>query len=121
MTDRALIRCPWPATPLSPNARTHWATKAKYAKALKEASHKAAEPHVEKLKGRNGYTLTLTFHPPQNRRYDIDNLLARCKAMLDGIADALNADDRTFRINLEPVAEKTKGGCVFVSVEPTDA
>lgn len=40
--------------------------------------------------------VTLLFTPPDNRRRDLDNCLAACKAMLDGISDAIGVDDRYF-------------------------
>ena len=86
-----IVRLPWPPTGLSPNARNHWAKTAKLKKAYREACawsamQQGAKPiHADKLH------LTLTFYPPTRRAYDLDNALARCKAGLDGLADALKS------------------------------
>lgn len=46
--------------------------------------------------------VVLTFHAPDKRHRDLDNLLAASKAALDGVAAALHMDDREF----EPVTIK---------------
>lgn len=38
----------------------------------------------------------LTFYPPCKRNRDRDNLLAAMKSGLDGLADAMNVNDRRF-------------------------
>ena len=43
--------------------------------------------------------LTITFHQPDRRARDRDNLLAAMKPTLDGLADALGVNDSQF----EPV------------------
>jgi hypothetical protein len=45
--------------------------------------------------------LRIMFHPPDRRKYDWDNLLARMKAGLDGVADGLGVDDSLFRPSIE--------------------
>jgi len=60
--------------------------------------------------------VVLTFSPPDKRRYDDDNLIARCKAYLDGIADALGVDDSRFRLGKPVRAESIKGGNVRVEI-----
>jgi crossover junction endodeoxyribonuclease RusA len=63
------------------------------------------------------FVLTLKFIPPANRHYDLDNLIARMKSPLDGVAQALSTDDRRFRfgeITLEPAQ---KPGKVIVTIQ----
>jgi len=57
----------------------------------------------------------LTFHPPDRRARDTDNMLAMCKAYLDGVSDAYGVNDSRFVLTLErgPVI---KGGCVSVTI-----
>ena len=43
------------------------------------------------------YRVTILFVAPNRRRYDVDNLLARLKAGLDGVCDALKINDVQFR------------------------
>ena len=59
----------------------------------------------------------MTFHPPGRYRYDLDNLVARMKAPLDGLASALGVDDRHFRLAAPAIGDV--GG--FVSVRFDDA
>jgi len=109
----------WPDRRLNPNARVHWALKARIVKAEKLTAALQAKvaglghgmyesPHVE-----------IVFCPPDRRRRDLDNCLASCKAMLDGIAEAIGVDDSLWRISMEwgPVHP---GGCVIVTVRESD-
>jgi len=90
---------PWPSRDLHPNARVHWARKAKATKSARQDAHFAALhcgwmdlrfPEEVRLH------LWIDFYPPDRRRRDDDGLLASMKAARDGIADALNVDDRRF-------------------------
>ena len=56
----------------------------------------------------------LTFYPPDKRRRDVDGCLSASKAYLDGIADAIGADDSRFAISLH-MSEQT-GGLVVVDI-----
>ncbi len=38
--------------------------------------------------------IIVNFYPPNKRRYDVDNLVGRCKAYQDGIFQALGWDDK---------------------------
>lgn len=59
--------------------------------------------------------LNITFNPPDRRRRDLDNMLAACKAYLDGISDALGVDDSNFKLTIQK-GEVVKGGQVVVEV-----
>lgn len=99
------IVLPWPDKRLSPNARQHWATLAKAkAKAREDAHYAALEAGGSaigdvraSLAGEGKIAVTVTFYPPDKRRRDDDNMVASFKASRDGIADALQVDDRRFR------------------------
>lgn len=58
----------------------------------------------------------MDFLPPDRRRRDMDNLLASCKGLLDGIADALGVDDSRFAITLALTSEPVKFGGVRVTI-----
>ena len=58
--------------------------------------------------------IALTFHPPDKRKRDWDNLIAQMKSGLDGLADALKVDDSKWRISIEVSPEI--GGMVKVKV-----
>lgn len=104
-----MICLPWPSNKLSPNGRLHWAVVAK----AKKAARQEAWALTKASKAKPAVSLHLTFCPPDRRRYDIDGLLSRCKAYLDGIADAWGVDDNTFRLSMER-GEVVPGGRVIV-------
>ena len=61
-------------------------------------------------------TLELVFVTPDQRSYDRDNLVARMKSGLDGLADALNIDDKRFTALAARVSTDTIGGFVRVRI-----
>jgi hypothetical protein len=63
----------------------------------------------------HGLQVDLTFIEPDRRPRDIDNLLASCKGLLDGIADALGVDDRCFRLSMSREGT-ARGGIVRVRI-----
>jgi crossover junction endodeoxyribonuclease RusA len=119
MTPIVDIQLPWPPRELSPNARLHWAmvyrAKAKYRDhcwALTREQNPPAVPPAIPLQ------LDLTFVPPDRRSYDSDNLLARMKSGIDGLADALMIDDKRFRKSSSSVSADSVGGFVHVRIYP---
>ena len=110
------IRLPWPPKELSPNARVHWAKKAKATRHCWAYAFGAAYDSRAKLKGVDGpLDLWLTFNPPDRRKRDDDNLVAMFKGYRDGIAGALNIDDSRFRLHVQR-GEPTKGGEVVAVI-----
>lgn len=61
-------------------------------------------------------TLELVFVTPDQRSYDRDNLVARMKSGLDGLADALKIDDKRFTTLAARVDTDNIGGFGFVRV-----
>ena len=51
-------------------------------------------------------SIKLTFHPEDNRRRDLDNLISATKGLRDGISDALGIDDSKIQLTAEigPIA-----------------
>ena len=104
------IALPWPDKALSPNSRTHWA-----AKAITVKAHRSDGYWNAYIAGWGRWpkdvapTVTITFQPPDNRRRDTDNMLASCKAYLDGIADALGVDDSRWTLRIERIPAKAPG------------
>ncbi|WP_122386814.1 endodeoxyribonuclease RusA [Pseudomonas syringae group genomosp. 7] len=109
------LMLPWPPKVLSPNARTHWATKSRAAKAYRNTCYllclQAALPVPE---GRA--LLSLEFIPPDRRRGDDDNCIAAFKSGRDGVAQALGIDDSKFVTQLQISTETIKGGAVLVRI-----
>jgi crossover junction endodeoxyribonuclease RusA len=110
-----ILTMPWPILkPLSPNWRGHWAQKAKAKRQLREAwFYQALEQGAQKIKA-DALTVSLEFHMPDKRARDLDNLLASCKAGLDGLADALGVDDSKWSLSI--CKAPTHGGFVRVTV-----
>ena len=109
----------WPAKELSPNARVHWAIRAKAVRMARESACSAmrealgwrrlACTQTERLQ------IECTFHPPIDaRRRDLDNCIASIKSTLDGISDATGINDHQFRLSCEMGGEVARGRVVIV-------
>lgn len=110
-----IIKLPWPPTGLSPNARNHWAKTAKLKKMYRDACFwKAREQGVIPMQA-DKLHLTLTFYPPTRRAYDLDNALARIKAGLDGLSDALKVDDKRWTLTIQK--GESVGGFVQIEIK----
>lgn len=109
------ISLPWPPRELSPNARGHWAIKARAAKSHRAACQILCMAAGARALGWPDMVVSITFHPPSARRADLDNMLAAMKAGLDGVAQATGVDDSrwTYRIAR---GEPIKGGRVDVEL-----
>jgi crossover junction endodeoxyribonuclease RusA len=106
-----MISLPWPPAKLSPNARTHWASKAKAARDYKMACFALMSKHRKELKGQNDFHLI--FCPPDNRRRDLDNMLASSKHALDALSEITGVDDSNFTLTFKK-GEPVKGGEILV-------
>jgi crossover junction endodeoxyribonuclease RusA len=116
-----IVFLPWPPSSLSPNARTHWAVKAKATrKARRDAYYAAREAGLGGMTG-DEFRLKTIFNPPARYGYDEDNLKARCKALYDGISDALGFDDKLFRHEPVEIGDPVKGGSVRVEITAVEA
>ncbi|MDC0657068.1 hypothetical protein N6L27_03565 [Leisingera sp. SS27] len=62
-----------------------------------------------------GAHVAIRFCPPDERRRDLDNMLASLKSGLDGVADATGQDDSEWSLSLER-GEPEKGGAVYVEI-----
>lgn len=91
-----MITLPIPPKELSPNARVHWAVKAKHAKASRQIA-----AMLGKQAGSPKYTranVRIVWYKPTKRSRDSDNSLAMCKSFCDGLADAgIIKNDSGFR------------------------
>lgn len=109
---------PWPPKELSPNSRCHFMKKAKFLKSYRQdcawittcAKTAAGFPAFG-----DAIKVSMEFCPPDKRKRDLDNVLASCKALLDGIALAIGEDDSKFHLSLK--FSDGKPGTVAVSVE----
>ena len=108
------LTLPWPPKELSPNARIHFMALAKAKKSYREACAWTAKSQGAVKIDAKALHVSLEFFPPDKRGYDLDNLLARCKALCDGLADVIGVDDRHWSLALK--RSDTVGGFVKVRV-----
>jgi crossover junction endodeoxyribonuclease RusA len=111
------VRLPWPHAALSPNSRIHHMVRARKAKSAKISAWSLAYEAGVRRQDATPRTLTFSFHPPTRRRMDLDNVIASCKAYIDGLACALGIDDSKIAMRFpERLGEPVKGGAIVVEV-----
>lgn len=109
---------PWPPKELSPNARKHPARRATFVKSYRQdcwALAREALGHAagKLFPGDAPIAVRLDFFPPDGRSRDDDNCEAAFKAGRDGVAQALNVDDRRFVVTRRLRSEVR--GCVVMT------
>jgi crossover junction endodeoxyribonuclease RusA len=109
-----LLTLPWPPKELSPNARTHWAALARAKAQYRQACAWTAKAQGARRIAADKLHLSLVFFAPTRRAYDLDNALARMKSGLDGLADVLGVDDKSWGLSIRRSSEI--GGYVKVEV-----
>lgn len=119
----------WPPSTLSPNKRLHWARVAKEKRLYREEcrlesvkvinGEKGGENVKKNVHSSERLHLFLSFIPPDKRQYDRDNLVARMKSGIDGVADALSINDVKFHyVTAEMVdCRPIKPGFVMLRIE----
>lgn len=90
------IEFPWPDAELGDNARVHFQAKARAVKRQRETAFWLAKE--AKVQFNPNAKLLIEYHPPNNQRRDAQNMPARLKGLIDGIADAMGCDDNGFRV-----------------------
>lgn len=113
------VRLPWLPKGYNPNgSQSNFYAKASAAKTYKRAcAMECLAQGVKRLPGETAH-VTVTFHPPTARKYDLDNALARCKQGLDAVAEAVGIDDADWLSMRLVRGDKIKGGAVVVEIEP---
>ena len=111
-----IIHLPYPPAPLNPNRRVHWAVAAKHAKAYRLECFALTKAALGRRRIRGVTAINLTFHPPDKRKRDDDNIIRAFKSGRDGLADALGIDDNTLR-PVYCVSMPLPGGAVVVSID----
>mgnify|MGYP002737680025 CR=1 FL=1 len=112
------IRVPMTPSPaLSPNMRVHWATKMRAVATFRQVARVAAlasttadERATLTASPTIGYRVRVSWEPGRRGMRDEDNVLAACKAALDGIADALEIDDARLKIRGIDIDRETREG-----------
>lgn len=110
---------PFPVKILWPNGRGHWAEKARAVKSARQAAWAAAlAAGVKSLPLGHPFDIAITVHPKTRNPIDRDNCVSAAKSYLDGLADALGVDDRTFNTPSIAFAEPVKGGLMALTIQP---
>lgn len=104
----------WPSKDLSPNSRGHWSKKARAAKAYRADCFYLTKEAGIVAPVDGPIRLIVEFVPPDRRPRDLDNMLSSCKALFDGMAEALKVNDKRFTMTIS-VSEQV-GGMVKVQV-----
>lgn len=107
-TGEKMIELPFPPSGLNPNKRLHWHVKGRIARNYRRECFIIARSHppLQKFK--------ITFHPPDKRLRDRDNLISAFKAGQDGLSDAWKINDAFFQITYEPIGTPVKGGKTLI-------
>ena len=109
----------WPPSNLSPNARLHWAKLARAKKQYRNACFSVSKEQLKKFNTDSipeKLVLEMTFIPPDRRSYDRDNLVARMKSGIDGLADALKINDKRFNTVISTMDTDYLGGFVLIRI-----
>lgn len=109
------VSLPWPDRRLSPNARQHYMARARMAKSYRQICALMAIENGWRRIDADHLAVTVTFHPPDKRRRDRDNMIASFKSGADGIADVLGVDDSRW-IPTYLVGDPVPAGAVVFSV-----
>ena len=120
MVERALeLVLPWPSKDLSPNARVHFRVKAAATKVARQTAvvlaFEAGWRDAWLPEGRL-YLWIDCYQAPGKKLPDDDNMVGRCKAYRDGIAQLLGVDDRRFTTRPRVHEERRPGGQVVVRI-----
>ena len=111
----------WPPSDLSPNKRLHWAKLASAKKQYRKDCYSVSKEQLKKYREitkniPKRLVLEMTFIPPDRRSYDRDNLVARMKSGIDGLADALKIDDKQFNTVISTMDQDYLGGFVRIRI-----
>lgn len=97
------LALPYPHKALWPNGRPHWAERAREVKKHRGWACALTKGHMAGFDSPTPIPVRITVHGrPRGPMPDRDGVVSAAKAYLDGIADALKINDRTF---LAPTVE----------------
>lgn len=108
---------PWPDSRLSPNGRRdrRWLTEVR--NIARNTGYFAAKEARLCVPDKTPLHMFLTFHPPDHRRRDDDNLIGAFKSTRDGIFQALGVDDSNVKLTTYGIGKIVKGGQVVIRIE----
>lgn len=92
-TKQKIIEMPYPDKTLNPNVIRHFYAKAKVKATAKNLGYNLSKEYAGYFADYSRLKIDLTIHRADLRKYDLDNVLAACKAILDGVFNGLQCDD----------------------------
>lgn len=112
-----IVELPWPPSALRPNASSPgaWRNKQSAAKSYRADCMIMCRVNGLSRVDADKLHLTMRFCPPDNRRRDLDNMLASFKQGIDAISETIGVDDYHFGMTLVR-GEPVKGGKVVVEI-----
>ena len=113
----ATLTLPWPDSRLSPNGRRSHRRLTDVRSVARNMGWVTAMQAGLRVPDRTPLHLFLTFHPPDNRRRDGDNLIGCFKSYQDGIFKALGVDDSNIKLTTFGIGKKMPGGLVEFRIE----
>ena len=108
------LKLPFPPSSLSGHHNSHWRVVRKVSNAHRQNAKDTASEQAFAVPEEGDIPLHIHFVPP-DRRGDRTNYWNRCKAYIDGIADALEVNDSRFLPSMS-FAEPQSPGWVEVTV-----
>lgn len=105
----------WPDD-TSLNARMHWSERSMRQAGSKAFANLYTQYTAKGLLPIGEYQARYTFHPPNHRYRDLDNMLARLKPTNDGMCEALGIDDSAIRRVTLEWGDSVPDGRVVVTI-----
>jgi hypothetical protein len=84
---------PYPDKSLNPNVAKHYYFKAKIKKHARQVGYNLSVNHKDYFADNVRLSVDIIIHKGDRRKFDIDNVLAAAKNILDGVADGIGYDD----------------------------
>lgn len=118
------ITLPFPSGKLSPNRAKgmHWGATSGLKSRQFDDAYAATYQAIQNITAADRtpllgqIPLSVTFHEPDKRLRDLDNLLSASKSAIDGIATALTVNDKNFSPLTIKRGDVVKGGQMVVEV-----
>lgn len=108
---------PWPPKELNPNSRLFWRAKNPVKRAYRDQGYYGTKVvTLTEAQQDEPIACLITYHPPDKRHRDIDNLLAACKPLIDGMSDRLGINDRNIRPVTIDFGDVEQGGRVDIEL-----
>lgn len=112
-----VLEFPWFPKSLGGNSRTQHRYNKQDRETYKAIWYAQTVKHLQFYENdKKNIPISIIFHPPDNRRRDLDNALRGCKYGIDGMAKALNVDDKIFNPITIGWGDKVKHGKILVEL-----